>query len=30
MIDLFGDSGAQGKFYTDPTTGALVPVVGSV
>ena len=27
MIDLFGDSGAQGKFYTDPTTGALVPVV---
>ncbi|HWK40552.1 MAG TPA: ATP-dependent Clp protease proteolytic subunit [Croceibacterium sp.] len=27
MIDLFGDSGAQGKFHTDPMTGALVPVV---
>lgn len=27
MIDLFGDSGAQGKFRTDPVTGALVPVV---
>ncbi|HWK53953.1 MAG TPA: ATP-dependent Clp protease proteolytic subunit [Hyphomicrobiales bacterium] len=27
MIDLFGDSGAQGKFHTDPVTGALVPVV---
>lgn len=27
MIDLFGDSGAQGKFTHDPITGALVPVV---
>ena len=27
MIDLFGDSGAQGKFHHDPVTGALVPVV---
>src|SRR5205085_6371241 len=27
MIDLFGDRGAQGKFHTDPVTGALVPVV---
>ncbi len=27
MIDLFGVSGAQGKFNTDPVTGALVPVV---
>ena len=27
MLDLFGDSGAQGKFTHDPVTGALVPVV---
>jgi len=27
MIDLFGGSGAQGKFNVDPATGALVPVV---
>ena len=31
MIDVFGgiggDYGAQGKFHTDPVTGALVPVV---
>ncbi len=27
MIDLFGASGAQGKFTTDPVTGALVPTV---
>ena len=27
MIDLFGASGAQGKFSHDPITGALVPVV---
>ena len=27
MIDVFGGSGAQGKFHTDPITGALVPVV---
>lgn len=27
MIDLFGDSSAQGQFTTDPVTGALVPVV---
>ena len=27
MIDLFGASGAQGKFHTDPITGALVPTV---
>lgn len=27
MIDLFGDSSAQGKFNIDPITGALVPVV---
>ena len=27
MIDLFGDSGTQGKFTHDPVTGALVPVV---
>jgi ATP-dependent Clp protease, protease subunit len=27
MIDLFGASGAQGKFSTDPVTGALVPMV---
>lgn len=27
MIDLFGDSSAQGKFTHDPITGALVPVV---
>ena len=27
MIDLFGASGAQGKFDIDPITGALVPVV---
>jgi ATP-dependent Clp protease, protease subunit len=27
MIDLFGHSGAQGKFISDPETGALVPVV---
>ena len=27
MIDLFGASGAQGKFHTDPVTGALVPTV---
>ena len=27
MIDLFGGSGAQGKFHHDPVTGALVPVV---
>jgi ATP-dependent Clp protease protease subunit len=27
MIDLFGHSGAQGKFDIDPVTGALVPVV---
>jgi ATP-dependent Clp protease protease subunit len=27
MIDLFGGSGAQGKFTHDPMTGALVPVV---
>ena len=27
MIDLFGHSGAQGKFTTDPVTGALVPMV---
>jgi ATP-dependent Clp protease, protease subunit len=27
MIDLFGHSGAQGKFYADPVTGNLVPVV---
>lgn len=28
MIDLFGDAhGSQGKFTTDPVTGALVPVV---
>lgn len=27
MIDLFGASGAQGKFTHDPVTGALVPVV---
>ena len=27
MIDLFGHSGAQGKFTHDPVTGALVPMV---
>ena len=27
MIDLYGASGAQGKFTQDPVTGALVPVV---
>ena len=27
MIDLFGASGAQGKFSHDPATGALVPMV---
>jgi len=27
MIDLFGGSGAQGRFTHDPVTGALVPVV---
>ncbi|WP_159978589.1 MULTISPECIES: ATP-dependent Clp endopeptidase proteolytic subunit ClpP [unclassified Novosphingobium] len=27
MLDLFGASGAQGKFHTDPVTGALVPMV---
>jgi ATP-dependent Clp protease protease subunit len=27
MIDLFGASGAQGKFTQDPVTGALVPMV---
>jgi ATP-dependent Clp protease protease subunit len=27
MLDLFGHSGAQGKFSTDPITGALVPMV---
>ena len=27
MIDLFGHSGAQGKFSQDPVTGALVPMV---
>ena len=27
MLDLFGASGAQGKFTTDPVTGALVPMV---
>ncbi|MEN9925937.1 MAG: ATP-dependent Clp endopeptidase proteolytic subunit ClpP [Pseudomonadota bacterium] len=27
MIDLFGARGAQGKFTTDPITGALIPVV---
>ena len=27
MIDLFGHSGAQGKFSHDPVTGALVPMV---
>ncbi|MEO6153097.1 MAG: ATP-dependent Clp protease proteolytic subunit [Croceibacterium sp.] len=27
MFDLFGGSGAQGKFTHDPVTGALVPVV---
>ena len=27
MIDLFGATGAQGKFTTDPVTGALVPMV---
>ncbi len=27
MIDLFGAAGAQGKFTTDPITGALVPMV---
>ena len=27
MLDLFGASGAQGKFSNDPITGALVPMV---
>ena len=27
MLDLFGASNAQGKFTTDPVTGALVPMV---
>lgn len=27
MLDLFGSSSAQGKFTTDPVTGALVPTV---
>jgi len=27
MIDLFGSSGAQGKFDVHPVTGALIPVV---
>ena len=27
MLDLFGASGAQGKFTNDPMTGALVPMV---
>ena len=27
MIDLYGARGAQGKFTTDPVTGALIPVV---
>ncbi|MET0251887.1 MAG: ATP-dependent Clp protease proteolytic subunit [Novosphingobium sp.] len=27
MLDLFGASGAQGKFTQDPITGALVPMV---
>ncbi|KPH59614.1 ATP-dependent Clp endopeptidase proteolytic subunit ClpP [Novosphingobium aerophilum] len=27
MLDLFGATGAQGKFTTDPVTGALVPMV---
>ena len=27
MIDLFGARGAQGKFTTDPVTGAPIPVV---
>ncbi len=27
MLDLFGASGAQGKFTSDPFTGALVPTV---
>ena len=27
MIDLFDENSAQGKFTTDPVTGALVPVV---
>ena len=27
MIDLYGSSSAQGKFTTDPATGALIPVV---
>lgn len=27
MIDLYGARGAQGKFTTDPVTGALIPMV---
>ena len=27
MLDLFGATGAQGKFSQDPITGALIPVV---
>lgn len=27
MLDLFGATGLQGKFNTDPVTGALVPMV---
>jgi len=27
MLDLFGAAGAQGKFTTNPVTGALVPMV---
>jgi ATP-dependent Clp protease protease subunit len=27
MLDLFGANNAQGKFHTDPVTGALVPMV---
>jgi ATP-dependent Clp protease protease subunit len=27
MLDLFGATSAQGKFTTDPVTGALIPVV---
>ena len=27
MLDLFGHNSAQGKFTTDPVTGALVPMV---
>ena len=27
MLDLFGSNNSQGKFTTDPVTGALIPVV---